>query len=130
MQGVASARTWTDVHAASSISVVEPGVFLDLVQHDQIAKVVRGIETAVAQSFIDERARQAIVLVGKAPTRDEVKRRGQICLRVFKELRGDLKWGVDRILDHLPYYLRCELDGVSWRPEDHTKRNVWSPTGT
>jgi hypothetical protein len=31
---------------------------------------------------------------------------------------------LQRVLDHLPEYLRCELDGIPWQPDT---RMVWVP---
>ena len=98
--------------------------FAGLVVDGQIDKVARGIERAVARSFEDDRARSSVILLNVAqPTQAEVKRRAEMCVRIFRELRGDLKWTVDRIVDELPGFLRKELDGISWEPE--ARRASW-----
>ena len=89
--------------------------FLDLVTHDQLAPVLLGFERAVQQSFRDDKSRA---------TGDEVRRRLAICERLFRALRGDLGWGLARVLDHLAEYLRRELDGIPWAPDE---RKVWVP---
>jgi hypothetical protein len=89
--------------------------FLNLVENDQLAQAVLGIERAVAQSFEADGARM---------TGAEVRRRFDICARLLRQLRGDLGWGLQRVLDHLPQYLRCELDGVPWEPD---RRTCWMP---
>jgi hypothetical protein len=89
--------------------------FLDLVPDDQLARVTVAIERAIATSFAGDGGRM---------TAAEVRRRFAICERLVRQLRGDLGWGLQRILDHLPEYLRCELDGVSWSPD---ARTVWVP---
>jgi hypothetical protein len=94
------------------------GFFLDLLAQDQIGPVVLGIENAVAQSFVEDRGR---------PTGDEIRRRFNLCARIVKQLRGDLSWAIPRVVDHLPRYLRCELDGILWTPET---RSVWTPSET
>jgi hypothetical protein len=94
------------------------GFFADLLAQDQIGHVVLGIENAVAQSFLQDRAR---------PTGDEIRRRFGLCARLVKQLRGDLGWAIPRVIDHLPGYLRCELDGTPWTPETRT---VWIPSET
>ncbi len=107
---------------------VNTGVFLDLVHRDSIGKAVLGIEAAVTTSFVQDHAQDnSVIIRGRTPniTKSETVRRTQLCMRIFKELRGDLDWGVDRILDHLPRFLRSELDGVSWQPE--AKRALWTP---
>ena len=88
---------------------------LEALAQNHLARVVLGIEHAVAKSFEDDGARM---------TGDEVRRRFGICEKLYRQLRGDLDWGVQRVLDHLPQYLRCELDGVPWEP-DH--RTCWMP---
>lgn len=90
--------------------------FLDLVTQDQVARVTLAIERVIAGSFAEDASRQ---------TGDEVRRRFAICERLLRHLRGDLGWGLQRVLDHLPKYLRCELDGVPWKPE---ARTVWAPS--
>jgi hypothetical protein len=89
--------------------------FLDLVSDDQVARVTRAIERTITESFHAD---------GSTMTGAEVRRRFAICERLVRRLRGDLGWGLQRILDHLPRYLRCELDGVPWNPEE---RQVWIP---
>lgn len=89
--------------------------FLDLVAQDQVGRVALGIERAVALSFAEDQSR---------PTADEVRRRFRICEQLLRQLRGDLGWGLQRVLDHLPRYLRCELDAVPWKPD---ARMVWAP---
>lgn len=90
-------------------------VFMDLVTKDQVGRVALAIERAVASSFAADGAR---------PTSDEVRRRFRICEALLRQLRGDLGWGLQRVIDHLPHYLRCELDGAPWRPD---ARVVWAP---
>jgi hypothetical protein len=94
---------------------VTVGTFLDLVQEDQVGTAALALERAIASSFAEDHAR---------PTGDEVRRRFAICERLLRHLRGDLGWGLQRVLDHLPNYLRCELDRVPWEPE---ARTIWTP---
>lgn len=91
------------------------GAFLDLVSEEQVAHVMRAVERAIADSF---------ATCGGPMTAAEVRRRFAICERIVRELRGDLRWGLQRVLDHLPHYLRCELDGTPWKPDE---RAVWVP---
>jgi len=88
---------------------------LDTLAHDQLVCAVMGIERAIERSFAADGARV---------TNAEVRRRFAICERLFRQLRGDLGWGMQRVIDHLPGYLRCELDGEPWEP-DH--RTMWMP---
>lgn len=94
------------------------GEFADLVAQDRIGQVVRGFEAAIKASFAHDHGPQ---------TQAEIKRRFDICARIFRQLRGDLSWSVPRILDHLPKYLRCELDGEPWTPDN---KPVWTPGST
>lgn len=54
----------------------------------------------------------------------EITRRFEMCAKIFESLRSDLKWSIDRILDKLPSYLGCELDGSDWKPD---ARTIWTP---
>ena len=88
---------------------------LDLVKADQLGRVTVAIERAIERSFRED---------GSRMTGAEVRRRFAICERLIRHLRGDLGWGLQRVLDHLPRYLRCELDGTPWQPDTRT---VWVP---
>jgi hypothetical protein len=89
--------------------------FMELLEKDQIGRVMLAIEQAVTRSFEVDGARM---------TGDEIRRRFGICERLIRRLRGDLGWGLHRVLDHLPHYLRCELDGQPWEPDTRT---IWMP---
>jgi hypothetical protein len=91
-----------------------PGDFMKAFADNEIARIVIGIERAVQRSFP----------TGTRITDTEVRRRFSICERLFRQLRGDLGWGLQRVLDHLPHYLRCELDGQPWEPD---RRTLWMP---
>lgn len=89
--------------------------FLDLVSEEQLAVVTAAIEAAVAKSFDADYSRV---------TRAEIRYRFTICERIIRELRGDLKWALPRVLDVMPNYLRAELQGTAWSPDD---RAMWMP---
>lgn len=89
--------------------------FLDLLGCGELARATAGLERVVARSFEADGARM---------TGAEIRRRFGICERLFRQLRGDLRWGLARVLDHLPHYLRCELDGLPWEPD---RRTCWMP---
>jgi hypothetical protein len=91
-------------------------VFLNLVADDQVRNVVVIIERTIARSFSEDGAR---------PTGDEIRRRFAICERLLRQLRGERGWGLQRVLDHLPQYLRCELDQQPWSPD---ARSLWVPS--
>jgi hypothetical protein len=77
------------------------GDFLSLIESGQLDQVVLGIEHAVTRSFDADGARM---------TGAEIRRRCAICERLFRQLRGDLRWGLVRVIDHLPHYLRCDKE--------------------
>lgn len=81
----------------------------------EVSGVVLGFEQAISKSFADDLSRM---------TGAEVRRRFEICTRLFCALRADLRWGLQRALDQLPQYLRCELDGARWEPD---ARTIWMP---
>jgi hypothetical protein len=89
--------------------------FMELLERDEVGRVIGAIERAVSRSFEDDHARM---------TGDEIRRRFGLCERLIRRLRGDLGWGLHRVLDHLPHYLRCELDGQAWEPD---RRTIWMP---
>ena len=91
--------------------------------HSVAAKVMLSIEAAVAGSFEADEQR---ILVPRAVrvTQSEMKRRSEICIGIFRVLRGDLKWSWQRSCDHIRPYLRKALDGESWEP---TAKTMWTP---
>lgn len=97
------------------IGVDSCGTFSGLVALGEVGRVTIAFEEMIAISFITDKARL---------TRAEVKRRFAICASIFKKLRGDLHWGIDRALHFMPTYLRDELEGVDWKPDTRT---MWMP---
>lgn len=92
--------------------------FAKLVDDPQVlARVVRGFEAAIAKSFDGKHAM-------RHPTQAEVKRRFDLCASMFEKTRGDLKWGIERILGALDEYLDAKLDGRDWSPGSRT---IWAP---
>lgn len=57
-------------------------------------------------------------------TASEAARRFKIVEQLVRELRAGHGWAFERILDAMPYALRCRLDGIAWDPMLH--RNSWS----
>ena len=90
---------------------------------DEKRQVSHGVLAAVTASFQEDQKRKnrtrSVNVTGA-----ELKRRVNLCLKIYRELRGDLGWGLQRAIDHLPRYLRFELDGISWEPD---QRKVWAP---
>jgi hypothetical protein len=93
------------------------GHYVNLVSSGNVGRVTRLFTDAIAVSFVSNPMRN--------PTKAELQRRFDICDRVFGVLRADLQWSLQRIEDMLPTYLKCELDGVPYRPEDIGLR--WGP---
>lgn len=92
------------------------GEFAALIDSEKLlASAVRGFQAAIARSFQQDNGPQ---------TQNEIKRRFDICARIFRRLRSDCGWSVQRIVDYLPRYLRCELDGQPWTPDSTT---LWTP---
>ena len=89
--------------------------FSGLIEQKDLGRVTNSFTEIIGASFLAD---------GAPMTRSEVKRRFEICVGIFKQLRGDLHWGISRILDNLPRYLRCELEGDSWTPD---ARGMWLP---
>ncbi len=89
----------------------------------QLRKLSEAVYRAVRESFEEDQKR-----IGRPRsvrvTQSEVKRRTQICQKIFAVLRGDMNWGLQRAIDHISRYLRLELDGVSWEPD---QRKMWTP---
>lgn len=107
---------------------MDVGPFLQLVTEDKIPQVVAGIEAAVIASFAVDADRSNIVMAsGRRITSAEMKRRVEMCAEMFREVRGELKWSVARITDHLPDMLRKRLDGEEWRPEENGPAH-WAPS--
>lgn len=95
------------------------GQFKDLIVSGDVGKVTLGIEDAITLSFITNPMREM--------TKAEISRRFRVCSDIFMNLRRDFRWSVPKILDLLPTYLKCELDGVPYDPS--TIRDSWSAEG-
>jgi len=81
-----------------------------------LGEVVTGVAEVVGGSFLAD---------GSTMTRDEFKRRTQICAKWLLTLRNDIGWAAQRALDELPKALRCELDGIPYSPTREGK-DTWS----
>lgn len=110
---------WTLDRYPDRVQVLIPGerggVFRGLVEDGQVGMVTIALMQAIEKSFKVDGARI---------TQSEVKRRFEICTKIFTSLRGDLNWGITRAVDKLPAYLRAELDGKQWMPDSRT---MWVP---
>ncbi len=99
------------VGGAESKSIA--GLFPD----SDLGRITVGIYSAIERSFTEQSMRN--------PTHEEVKRRFTICINWAKTLRGDLKWGLDRIVDTMPEVLRAHLLGGEFKPD---ARACWLPS--
>ena len=95
------------------IHIPSGGAFISLVEAHQIPQVLLGVESAVSTSFAVDKCRM---------TQREATRRVNKALDIFCQLRRDKHWSVDRITQSLTKFLRCELDGEPWEPEE---RDAW-----
>ena len=94
------------------------GQWVKLVSKNQVGVATVAFTKAISDSFLVDGARQ---------TQSEIKRRFNLCGMIFESLRGDLKWPVVRALDHIPRYLRCELDREPYNPKAESERVIWTP---
>ncbi len=81
-----------------------------------LGQLVDGITTALHSSFKAQ--------VMRVPTDDEKRRRFGICMDWAVILRGDMKWGVQRIVGAMPEILKTTLAGEKWQP---SQRQCWIP---
>ena len=91
-------------------SLFPPGPFL--------GRLTIAVTEAVAKSFEEQAMRN--------PTRDEVKRRFEICMKHAVDLRGERQWSLDRICDSFAVILRTELLGSRWEAPS-IERAAWMP---
>ena len=85
---------------------------------DTTPVVAQAVERAVMRSF------ETRPLPLRAITTSEARHRVQVCEQIWRALRLDKRWSVQRACDHLYRYLIAELDGVAWEPDD---RSIWVP---
>jgi hypothetical protein len=81
--------------------------------NEQYRTITLAIADAVAQSFGPD---------VKRATRRDLQTRTSKAIDIVLQLRSDLTWGLARIKDQLPYYLKKEVNGESWEPD---QRSVW-----
>jgi len=85
---------------------------------DRSPMVAQAVERAVMRSF------ETRPLPLRGITTSEARRRVQICERIWKALRLEKRWSLQRACDHLYRYLIAELDGGTWEP---CNRALWVP---
>ncbi len=101
-----------------------PTELLDVLDGDtaNFQRMCAGVADVIEQSF----QRDRLMLIQPIVNDTERRRRLALCEKIIRTLRGDMKWSLTRILDHLPEYLRAELDGESWEP---STRESWITDG-
>ena len=87
-----------------------------LFPNEALGQLVTGITDAIYGSF----KLQAM----RVPTDEDKRQRFAICMDWAVILRGDMKWGVQRIVGAMPAILKTELSGVKWTP---SLRQCWIP---
>lgn len=96
--------------------------FLDLLSDPMdIKAVVNSITDAVAVSYVSHPMRKQ--------TDREDRRRTQICLRLFRLMRGDVRWPVRRCVDTMAEALQVELSGKKWTPDPRSSWFTTEPVG-
>jgi hypothetical protein len=104
----------------ANVITSDPGVFASLVESGQVGRVTLAFEEAIADTFVSHPMRQGVSGI----TASEVKRRFNLCAEIFVKLKGEMKWSLQRALDHVPIYLKDELNGTDWKPN---ARTCWMP---
>ena len=82
---------------------------------DRLGRVMVGIMNVVRRSLV---TRPVLVFAEQV-----LKDRTDFCVDMASELRRDLGWPVERIIDTLPEALTAHLDGRPWEP---SKRQCWA----
>jgi hypothetical protein len=103
----------------STAYINRPETLLSLFPEEAMGRLVNGITAAVDRSFHDEQGKMRGDI-----TRIEIKDRFTACVNWARILRGDKKWGLERIVGQFDEILRCHLAKAEYKiPE----RNVWVP---
>jgi hypothetical protein len=97
------------------------GSLQDLVRSDSEAKeVFAGFFKAIVASFYTDQVQLLQI------TAHELRRRVMLCIQLFRDMRGDCYWTLNRTLDTLPHALRVTLDGEVFEPKK--ERSTWAAT--
>lgn len=83
---------------------------------DGLQNVGDAIERVVDDSF------KQFAMINR--TNAEETRRAEICTRWFRQLVNDERWTADRAVSELRTVLRCELDGIPYKP---SALMLWAP---
>ncbi len=82
---------------------------------DRLGRVMVGITNVVRRSLV---TRPVLIL-----TEQVLKDRTDFCVDKASEMRRDLGWPIERIVDTLPEVLTAHLDNRTWEP---SKRQSWA----
>ena len=92
---------------------------IQLFPGEALGKLTSGITDAVDRSFQDDKGK----LRGDI-THWEIRDRFRACMSKAKMMRGDLKWGLDRIVGQMDEVLRCHLAKTDYTVPS---RALWMP---
>jgi hypothetical protein len=92
---------------------------LELFPGEAMGRLTNAISESVFKSLCDAQGKMS----GDVP-RAEVKDRFKACVMAARMLRGDLKWGLERIVGVLDEVLICHLSKTEFKPSD---RRCWVP---
>lgn len=98
-------------------TAISKGALAKLIADHEVGRVTRALILIIYQSFVEDGSRKTFA---------ETQRRFDICIELFKMLRGDMHYSIERTLDTIPHALRCKLDRIPWEP---SKRNTWFGQG-
>jgi hypothetical protein len=94
------------------------GILKDIVPREMFARTMEAIVDAVAASYKQDQ-------IWRAPTRDENKRRGEICMHGIADMVTGLDWPLPRALDHVTKHLRETLDGGDFVARCKSRGVLW-----
>jgi hypothetical protein len=92
---------------------------LSLFPGEALGRLTNAVFETVDKSFRDANGK-----VFQGTTQAEIRDRFTVCLDKAKILRGDLKWGLERIIGQLDEILRCHLAKLDYVPPT---RACWIP---
>jgi hypothetical protein len=97
-----------------------PETLLSLFPGEAMGRLVNAMNEAIFKSFCDEKGKMKSDV-----TQAEVKERFTVCVKMARQLRGDLGWGLERIIGILDEVLICHLSKTEFKPSD---RKCWVPS--
>lgn len=97
-----------------------------LSDRDSLQRAYNDFVRILAHSFHRDAELNGVEFERRIHTHAEEKRRGQIVLRWYRELRG-AGFSYNRTIDECSRALRTELDGGTYTPPERNR--LWSPGG-